>query len=339
MDKRTRMNVAMAFDEKYVPYAYTTILSLLENNRESEVFLYVLQKDLSDASKECIIELCSSLGHYVEFIFVNADRFKDKVPTTNKWTIEVYFRLLMVELLPDDVNRIFYLDSDMIINKSLLELYLTDMDDYDLAACYDLCLDRTTREIFANTRHPIIANMFNDKTYVNAGMLLYNMKRLRNGYSFERYMAAIEELDHRVYAQDQDIINYLHHDTMKRVDPRKYNYPGYMVYYEKSGIHEAKETVAIIHYIGAKPWQGGNHIHYSTEAIWWEYAFRTPFAVELMKNYISETVIDTTIEVTLNKENQEKNMLEAENAQLKVSLKEAMDSVRKVIAMFSEKGE
>ncbi len=337
MAERTRMNVAMAFDEKYVPYAYTTILSLFENNRESEVFLYVLQKDLSDVSKEYILELSSKLGHRAEFILVDADRFKDKVPTTRSWTIEVYFRLLMVELLPEEVNRIFYLDSDMIINKSLLDLYLTDIDDYDLVACYDLCLDRTTRENFANTRHPIIANMFNDKTYVNAGMLLYNMNRLRNGYSFERYMAAIEELDYRVYAQDQDIINYLHHDSMKRVDPREYNYPGYMVYYEKSGISEVKETVAIIHYIGAKPWQGGNHIHYSTEAIWWEYAFRTPFADELMKTYIRESVMDATVEVTLNKENQEKNMLAAENAQLKINLKEAMDSVKNVIAMFSER--
>lgn len=336
MAERTRMNVAMAFDEKYVPYAYTTILSLLENNSGSEVFLYVLQKDLSDVSKEHISKLCSSLGHRAEFILVDAGNFKDKVPTTSSWTIEVYFRLLMVELLPREVDRIFYLDSDMIINKSLLELYSTDLEDYDLAACYDLSLDQSGREAFESTRHPIIAKMFDDKTYINAGMLLYNMERLRKGYSFERYMEGIEELEHRVYAQDQDLINYLHHDTMKRVDPREYNYPGYMVYYEKSGIEEAKKTVAIIHYIGTKPWQGGNHIHYSTERIWWEYAYRTPFAEELMKRYIDESVMDTTVEDRLTEEYDAKNALFAENAQLRKDLAQAMDSVKNVIAMFSK---
>ena len=38
----------------------------------------------------------------------------------------------------------------------------------------------------------------------------------------------------------------------------------------------------------------------------------------------------------MNNESNAKNALAAENAQLKVQLKEAMDSVKKVIAMFSE---
>lgn len=336
MAEKAKMNVAMAFDEKYVKYAYVTIFSLLENNPDAKIDLYILERSLSDASKGCISKLCEDHGSHAYFLYVDISRFEDKLPTQEWWPAEVYFRLLLTELLPSEIDRILYLDGDMVVNKSLSELYNTDITDYDMAACYDVCLDIATVEQFLTGRHKKLEVMFNDKTYINSGMLLMNIDRLRQNYSFADYMDALAELEFAVRAPDQDLINYVHDKLIKRLDPRKYNYPGYMVYYEIGNCQKAKETVPIIHFIGTKPWQGGNHIHYNTEQIWWDYACRTPFAEELMTTYISESVMDPTVENNMNNESNAKNALAAENAQLKVQLKEAMDSVKKVIAMFSE---
>lgn len=336
MLNKKRLNISMAFDEKYVPYAYTTILSIFENNTGSEVFLYVLQRELSEDSKRHISELACKYCNQVIFLTIDPEKCSDKLPTSGWWPVEVYFRLFLPELLPDDVDRILYIDGDMIINHSLMELYSTDLEGYDLAGCYDKALEKASLEVFLENRHSDLEELYTKKEYINSGMLLMNIKRLRENYSFSSYIDALNELDFKVHAPDQDLINYVHRENIKYLDPLQYNYPGYMVYYDLDGYEDAKNKVTIIHYIGTKPWQGGNHIHYDTEKIWWEYAYRTPFAEELMRRYIDESVIDTTIEDRLTEEFNAKNTLFAENTKLRKDLAEALESVKNVIGMLSK---
>ena len=332
-----RMNVSMAFDEKYAKYAYTTILSLFENNNSAEIVLYILQRDLSESSKNNIVNLCDKYSNSVLFLNIDVAAIENMLPTTAWWPIEVYFRLNLIELLPKDVDRILYLDGDMIVNKDLSELYCTDIDGYDLAASYDVCLEDASLEDFLTHRNSLLEELYIDKTYINSGMLLLNIKRMRSLYTFSDYMEALKKLEFKVRTPDQDLINLLHRGLIRHLDPRRYNYPGYKVYYEVGDYRTAKESIEIIHFIGLKPWQGGNHIHYSTERIWWEYAIKTPYASELMENYIFESVTDKTVEDRVRVEKNAKDILENENKALRKELFEAMNSLKNTIEMFANR--
>lgn len=49
--------------------------------------------------------------------------FSEKLPIINmRWSIAMYYRLAIVDLLPGNVERIWYLDDDGIVNKSLYEI-------------------------------------------------------------------------------------------------------------------------------------------------------------------------------------------------------------------------
>ncbi len=333
MDKAI-INISLAFDDKYTKYAYVTLLSLFKSNADSEVHVYILQYDLSDASRKLILSLSEKYNNYIYFLYVDRARFNNKLPIIDKWPIEVYFRLLLTELLPADVDRIIYLDSDMIVNNSLKDMYETDMTGFDLAACYDLTLLGADLNVFLYYRSDKLASLFNDRKYINSGSLLMDMTKLRKSYPLDVYMDAAKELDYKIYAPDQDLLNYVHKDKIKLLDSRKYNYPAYIAHLEQV---TDKSLVPIMHFTGPKPWQGGNHVLVTTEAFWWEYAFEAPFADEIMKEFIINTCKEPGIREEVEGTDKITMDLVEENAKLKSDLQSAMNSVQQVIAMFENR--
>ena len=329
-----RMNVALAFDDKYLKYAYVTILSLFINNPDSEIYTYILQYDLTDQSIDYLESLAEKYDNHIVLISIDPNRF-DGLPTLDKWPIQVYFRLLLPEYLPSEVDRIIYLDSDMVINMPLNDLYNIDFEENDIISCYDLNLTAVDLDVFLYNRNEALAPLFKEKRYINSGMLLLNINQIRNNYSLESYLVAAKELNFKILAPDQDLINYVHSGKIKLVDPRKYNYPGYYAYLE--GVtSDTADRIPIMHFVCEKPWQGGNHAHFETELIWWNYAFKTPFKDFLVETYIRESVTDPTIMRSLNGTDSVKNSLVAENARLKKELNNAMDQVKKVIALLNK---
>ena len=332
---RYKMNVSLAFDDKYLKYAYITIMSLYINNPDAEIYTYILQYDLSEESINYLNELAKKYQNHIVLLTIDPDRFSN-LPARKKWPMQIYFRLLLPEQLPEDVDRIIYLDSDMTVNSSLAELYNMDFNDNDIIACYDLNLMAATYDTFMDSRHEVLAKSFENKTYVNSGMLVMNISRIRETCSLETYLNAAKELDYKIYAPDQDLINYVHADKILHADPRKYNYPAYVAFLE--GLRsDTAEKAPITHFVCEKPWQGGNHAHFETELIWWKYAYQSPFKDFFIDNYIKESMADPTIMKCLSGTDEVKNSLVRQNVQLKKELTSAMDQVKKVIALLSNK--
>lgn len=332
--KNYRMNVSLAFDDKYTKYAYVTIMSLLINNPDAEIFAYILQYDLTDESRNYLENLAATYDDHIVFVDIDPKAFEG-MPTIDKWPIQVYFRLLLPDLLPPEVDKIIYLDSDMTINASLKELYDMDFEGNDLMGCYDLNLLAADLEIFLYFRNKELAPLFETETYINSGMLFLNMSNLRNNYKLSTYLEAAKKLNYEIYAPDQDLINYVHQGKIKQLDPRKYNYPGYIAFLD--GIRTCTSSaVPVMHFVCEKPWQGGNHAHFETELIWWHYALKSPFRNEFLEKYLEDSCTDPTIMQNLNGTDSIKNGLLQENAHLKKELENAMDQVKKVISMLSK---
>ena len=308
MTWNNRMNIATALNSKYMRYTYVMLTSLFANNTDCDIHVYLLHSDLSESDQNHLNELAAKYGHTIHFLKIAREDFPADLPTTTAWSLETYFRLMLLDILPTDVDRLLYLDVDMIIDKSLSELYHTDFEGANFCACKDMTVDFPTGDSRDKIFKDHIANGF---TYFNAGMMLWNIENLRGEYSFKKYMELAKALDYQMLAPDQDLLNYMHVGQIKFVDEYSYDLFSRMAY--NNGVHyeDVKRETAIIHFAGMKPWEG-RYIHYDIEKLWWYYAKETPFYHDLLEEFVQDCISSSLIYDTMNTLSEEKRTLSAE---------------------------
>lgn len=308
MAENNRMNIATALNSKYMRYTYVMLTSLFMNNPNTAIHVYLLHSDLSESDQTHLSELAAKHGHSIHFLKINREDFPATLPTTAAWSLETYFRLMLLDILPGDVDRLLYLDVDMIIDKSLSELYSTDFEGANFCACKDMTVDFPTGDSRDKIFKDHIAGGF---TYFNAGMMLWNIENLRSEYSFKKYMELAKVLDYQMLAPDQDLLNYMHANQIKFVDEYNYDLFSRMAY--NGGVHyeDVKRETTIIHFAGMKPWEG-QYIHYDIEKLWWDYAKQTPFYHELLEEFVQDCTSSPLIYDTMTQLSEDKKRLSAE---------------------------
>lgn len=282
-----RINVATALNGRYVRYTYVMLTSLFANNVDLEIYVYLLYSDLAEKDQTYFKSLAKEWEQRIFFLQIDTDILPAELPET-VWPPETYFRLMLLDILPHDIERLLYLDGDMIINKPIKDLYFTDFGENLFCACrdgFDIGFDDVGgNEIFKEIEKQ------DNFVYFNAGMMLWNIEAMRGKYCFSTYMDLAETLDFKMQAPDQDLLNYMHWQQVKFLDEYQYNFYARLAY--SLGIHrdEVKSKVTIIHFVGAKPWQGGAYVHFDTEQLWWDYAKLTPFYIVLMEEFLQDAI-------------------------------------------------
>lgn len=117
------MNIAITISHAYVPYAYTLLLSLPAHD-SAKFQVYVLHRDLTDEDCNVLSSLSKLYDIHVHFICVPVS-FSEAFTDTSA-PAETCFRLCLPALLPDTLDRILYLEADMIATASLMPLYTLD---------------------------------------------------------------------------------------------------------------------------------------------------------------------------------------------------------------------
>jgi len=265
------MNIVVSANSKYMRYLYIMLASLYENNKGEEITVFVLQRDFSQEDMDYIIKLTTDFGQTVEFVHIDERRFQG-LPVSEKFSMETYFRLIMAEVLPAHVEKVLYMDVDIIVRGNIREFYETDLSDYLAAVCLDghnPVLVDSKRKLFQRDK---------DMRYFNAGVMLWNLNRFRRDYCFEQFMDVGKKLGFELQYADQEILNYLVYDKVMYCDSAKYNY---MVWGDVRESELKAGEALIMHYAGCNPWQNGykNTLY----QIWWRHAKKTPFYMELLE--------------------------------------------------------
>ncbi len=284
------------------------VRNFLSVRADSDIHVYLLHNDLTPQDQLYLQDTAMSYHQTIHFLFIDKGMFPQSLPTTSAWSLETYFRLMLVDILPPDVKRILYLDVDMVINKPVKELYNTDFEEYYFCACRDM----PTVFPFPDSRNDLFREHIQKGfTYFNAGMMLWNIEKLRGKYSFKDYMELAHSLNYQMLAPDQDILNYMHWNQVKFLDEYQFDLFAKMAY--NNGIHyeDVKKETTIIHFAGMKPWEG-EYIHYNIEKLWWDYAKLTPFYTELMEEFIHNCITNPLVGDTLYSLSCDKKNLAAE---------------------------
>ena len=280
------MNIASSLNDKYAPYTYVMLSSLFKNNSDSKIDVYLLEADLSEESKRRFKELSDEYGNTVHFVKMDREAFGEKLPFVD-WPMETAFRLAMNDTLPQGLDRILYLDGDMIVNKSISDLYYRPFDDgCHLIVTHDMTMTPDSLDVYGDLHTEIFNRMIRDNKYFNAGMILMDFAYLRERYSFADYMNLAESIDYEIFAPDQDLLNLMHEDETEFVDALKYDLFACNAMVNGLDYEAVKHDVSIIHYVGDKPWRGGSHFHYEVEQLWWDYALDTVYPGQLIMDFV-----------------------------------------------------
>lgn len=263
--------LVFGIDKSYVLQAFVVMASILKNS-QSRYHFFILTKDEIESE---IKELYESLrNHYFNFSLsirkIRNEIFGNVKIYNPHLTEATYYRLLIPELIKE-YEKCIYLDSDILVNSDLKELFSIDLGDNYLGGVKDCHL--ISRHETIHQRHLGIPSVEN---YINAGVLLMNLKKMRADNLVSMFLTQTKKKN--LY-EDQDILNLCCYGFIK-ILPVKYNlfhfYKGIAVKelldlpYKKEEFLFDWQLPLILH-LGAqfKPWSNKK---YKGSRKWWEIA-------------------------------------------------------------------
>jgi lipopolysaccharide biosynthesis glycosyltransferase/uncharacterized protein YbjQ (UPF0145 family) len=257
-----KIPVVYASDINYMVPTCTSIVSLLENKGPvTNYIIHILAPlDDLDSSREMVKPLIDKYG--AEVVIHPISEFKDVHIQISHITSPTYFRLALPSLLPE-VSKCIYLDSDTVVEEDLSTLFRHNISDFYIAgvkaAGYHYPKDHAER-------HREKIKIESMDRYVNAGVLVFNLKKIREDGIDKKFMLMSKK---KYPSQDQDIINIACFDAIRHL-PLKFNSmtkylrvtSGKIVVddigkavYDKDELNEAIQKPTVIHFADKiKPW-------------------------------------------------------------------------------------
>ncbi len=268
-----KLDAVFTIDKNYIVHFSTALLSLLENNRDITFRIFLIYDGVRDDLEEAFSFFRSRYGVEITALDIDPSLFKD-FRITHHIKQATYFRLCMADILPDDVDKILYLDSDLIVNGSVSELAAIQTGDEYLHAVEHLFPD-------SNKEHLAQFGIPSDSDYFNAGVMLINLKKWReDGLTRKLMTFALERRDDILW-WDQDVLNILLRNSWEKMHPR-FNFVWEIMEStsDRKDIKEAQAEPVIIHYTrSVKPWHSNSYHPY--RHLYHKYRAMVPFGDDI----------------------------------------------------------
>lgn len=253
------LNVFFAVGKSFIQHFTVAATSLLENNKDLLINIYVINDKLDKADLNLIIPFFKE-KYDVILIFLDVSHIDFSMfrmtPQYSKYT---YFRLFLAHIAPEDIETALFLDSDIIVTGSIVELAQIQPQNKFIYAVSEVAVESNTKRLNSLG--------FNLQTYFNAGVMLVNLTALRAEESVKDFIAIATKFGSQLEWVDQDILNIHFANRWEKLD-RKFN-----------AIHLIRRLPTpplIIHYnTFSKPWFYVDTHPYNF--LYWYYLKLTPF--------------------------------------------------------------
>ena len=246
------MNILVTIDKKYIPPLKVMLVSMGESNREVDSLdIYVAHSNIADEDFKPLFDAAEAFPNMHIHPLKVADSFFADTPVIERLPKESFYRLIAFEILPDEVERVLYLDPDTYILRSLQTLYDMDMGDNFVAA------GSHTYSWVEKLNH-VRLKMGKDTKYINSGIMLMDLKKMREYATHEMVTKYLDENIQKLYLGDQDAMNGLFWEYTTDLDIKLYNMDEKTL--KRYDLHAdwARDNTVIVHYNGKyKPWLEG----------------------------------------------------------------------------------
>jgi lipopolysaccharide biosynthesis glycosyltransferase len=253
-------NVCLTIDNNYVQHAAVTLTSLFLNNDNIQFNVFIIYSDISQENQVLLAFETSKYKAKIEFLLIDKQKFQNAVLSFH-FTIAIYYRLLIAEILPKNISKVIYLDADLIFRARIDTLLNMDVWEYSHIAVENPRVSNETK---------LRLGLGMDSKYFNAGVLIINLDYWRTNEISKKCLLYLSEYKDKIKMGDQDVLNVVLENKWLQLP---YTWNAQEAFFVKSIKHsdfhiakdehnEIVENPKIIHYTGSnKPWfRENNHL-------------------------------------------------------------------------------
>ncbi len=322
VDKNHKKAFCFTINNSYVKYFAVVLKSLIDNSSKDKIYdIVVFADDITPQNKERLEAMLPSnfsLRFFDMKSYVKGQFCKLKLQTNEHWPLLVFYRCF-IPFVMKYYDKVLYLDSDVLINKNVDDIFNINLDDKQIGACIDIMgvMEEDLKDVHIKYRKNVL-KIKNLNDYFNSGVILFDITKIDLSEYFERF---VNFTDRKKYmCPDQDALNLIFSGKTKAL-PLEYNCQYACCLYDKEleqkilpsyrqKIIDAINDPCIIHFL-IKPWTTSKQQWGKLHDKFWECAKKTSFYEEIFISSIPKIYIN-----------------EFKNKDKKLSLLEKMFSVR-----------
>lgn len=243
--RSSSLQIALACDDRYAMPLATTVRSIVDHNSAHwPVSFHILSHGISEENQGRVESSLPPDSASINWIPVSLSRF-DCFSTMGHISLATFARLLLPELLPPSVERVLYLDCDVLVLADLAELWRTDLEGCAAGAVRNVSFAGLDGSAPVSARSPAASGHF------NAGMLLIDVDAWRSARICERAIEFLERYPDTSHS-DQDALNFACEGDWLSL-PNHWNFQNHFTV--RLAEVNSVDRPAVVHFIsGSKPW-------------------------------------------------------------------------------------
>jgi lipopolysaccharide biosynthesis glycosyltransferase len=243
------IHIVGAVDNNYAQHLGVTFTSMLMNIPPGTfAHLYVISTGITEENQYKLERTVSRFNARIQFIRVESAPY-EVFYTSGHISKAAYLRFAIPDVLPLSVQKVIYLDGDIVVNGNIVELWETDLRGHAIAAVSDSFMYFRCKDL-----------QIPEGVYFNSGIMIMNLSKWREEALTRRAMDYIARCTITLACHDQDVLNALLFDDWLELPP---TWNAHTVI-----VNEWKDSnpPAIIHYTDvSKPWHFDNFHRYKKE--------------------------------------------------------------------------
>ena len=218
--KQELIPIFFTIDDGYAPYLHVALISLIKNaSKDRRYKIIVVYQELNEENRNNLAKLVEDYPNFeMEFKFMkqSLDMITDRIENrlrSDYFTMTIYLRIFIPDMYPE-YDKAIYIDSDIIVPGDISELYDTDMHDNLIG----VVTDGSVNDVPELQRYMTESLGLKLGDYFNSGMLLMNMKELRNVHLAEHFLYLLNKYHFDCVAPDQDYLNSMCYGKIEYLD-------------------------------------------------------------------------------------------------------------------------
>ena len=271
--------IFFTIDDSYAPFLAVALNSAIKNSDPQRNYnAIVLYQDLG-ADNISRLQALQTENFKIELMPIRAnmealdDRMSNRL-RCDYFTLTIYFRLFIPSMFPQ-YDKGIYIDSDVVLTDDIAKLFDIDIGENYIGACNDLSI-ADIPPLVAYTEKAVGVNA---KEYINSGVLLMNLKKMRDDDLEGHFLSLLNKYHFDSIAPDQDYLNAMCNGKIYYLEEKWDTMP-----------NDAKPMLtetSLIHYnLFSKPWCYDG-IQYEEQ--FWNYAQDCGFIDEIREFKASYT--------------------------------------------------
>lgn len=213
--------IACAADENFAE-SLLVMLTSLQINTSVVCNVYILDGGLSSKTRKRINNYFLDSKLRIKIVSVSDECLPDDLKISKDIPISSYYRLLLPDILSEKIEKVIYLDSDLVVEGDIKELWRMPLDDYSVLAVPEMSRIAHFVSSSKGLLSYKVLGIPDYNKYFNAGVLSINLAKWREDNIPQKVFDYLKKYSEYVLWHDQDGLNAILWNDWKEL-PSEWN--------------------------------------------------------------------------------------------------------------------